>query len=123
YRQHPQLQRFRECADPLVAVCTYLWDVSEEATARGYRFDRSRLLEAPDRSLRLAVTTGQLDLEHGHLRAKVRLRAPEWEPRLEPLLPHPLFEVVDGGVEPWERHRAEPMLPSSTEGSISRGGS
>lgn len=106
YLRHPQLERFRDCdAAPVTAVCTFLAAIADEATARGYRFDRSRLLEAPEESLRLPVTTGQLELELEHLRGKVRLRAPEWEPRLDPLRAHPLFRVVDGPIEPWERNR------------------
>lgn len=103
YRSHPQLDRFRAADDPLRAVATYLWSLRAEATERGYRFDAGRLDCPPDDALRLTVTTGQLEYEFAHLQAKVRARSPEWESRLTAPAPHPLFDVVDGPLEPWER--------------------
>ncbi|MCC2594361.1 pyrimidine dimer DNA glycosylase/endonuclease V [Tessaracoccus sp. OS52] len=106
YRNHPQLERFRSAPDPLVATATYLTAVAAEAAVRGYRFDLTRLLAIPDPELLLTVTTGQLAFELEHLRTKVRARAPQWEPQLTAPLPHPMFEPVDGDVEPWERQQA-----------------
>lgn len=103
YLNHPQLQRFRATADPVRAVVTYLAGLRSEAAARGYRFDVTRLDTVPDDELRLTVTAGQLAYELDHLRSKVRLRAPDWEPRLTAPHPHPLFTVVDGPIEAWER--------------------
>ena len=103
YRSHPQLERFRAAADPVTAVITYLTALREEATRRGYRFDATRLEGPADGSVRIPVTTGQLAFELEHLRAKVRVRAPEWEARLGEPLPHPMFEVVEGVIESWER--------------------
>ena len=40
YRHHPQLTRFREAQDPMAAIGAYLMELADEATARGYRFDR-----------------------------------------------------------------------------------
>lgn len=109
YRAHPQLERFRAQADPLAAVGAYLEALAEEAAARGYRFDRTRIDRAPGAGTpppRVPVTTGQLRLEWGHLLAKLERRTPErWEEqrRLPGPEPHPLFTVVPGPVEPWER--------------------
>ena len=60
YRNHPQLVRFREVANPVRAVATYLHGVADEADARGYNFNRSLLVAAPDPELRMPVTDGQL---------------------------------------------------------------
>lgn len=103
YRNHPQLDRFRACAEPLRAVVTYLEEIRLEAGRRGYRFDATRLAGDPDPVLRMSVTSGQLELELEHLRRKVLQRAPEWEPRLTGARPHPLFDEVPGPVEAWER--------------------
>lgn len=105
YLRHPQLERFREQADPLTAVGAYLVGIAAEADARGYRFDRSRILSpaAPDAGI--AVTDGQLTLEWAHLGAKLQARSPADAERwrsTEPA-PHPLFHVVPGGVASWER--------------------
>ena len=73
YTHHPQLQRFRATDDPLVAIATYLHALADDADARGYSFDRSRVSRPADEGLRLSVTAGQLDYEWQHLRAKVGL--------------------------------------------------
>lgn len=105
YQHHPQLQRFQQTDAPLVAVGAYLRGLQEEATARGYRFDASRILETTPFDRQLPVTTGQLDYEWAHLGAKLRRRSPadaeRWETAMP--LPHPLFRVVPGEIEPWER--------------------
>jgi len=104
YRFHPQLQRFRESPEPVMAIAAYLCAVHEEAGARGYHFDGAKI--ALTRQLpRIAVTHGQVAFEREHLKEKLRSRAPE---RLADLLKprvrlHPLFRLVPGGVAPWEK--------------------
>lgn len=105
YTHHPQLQRFRATDDPPVAIATYLHALADDADARGYSFDRSRVSHPAAESLRLTVTAGQLDYEWQHLRAKVETRDPEWFDAVVASAhpkPHPLFDVVPGDVEPWE---------------------
>jgi hypothetical protein len=110
YRSHPQLERFRAHASPLSAINAYLAAVYEEAADRGYEFDRSKL--GPARSSRSArskaripVTKGQLAYEWKHLRAKLLERCQEMARRRGALEPHPLFRVVEGRVEAWERKK------------------
>jgi len=105
YTQHPQLERFRAAPDPLGTVGAYLAGLADEADARGYRFDRTRINRADARPARLTVTTGQLALERAHLAAKLEVRAPDDAARLAaaPVRAHPLLDVVDGPVAPWER--------------------
>ncbi|WP_053382304.1 pyrimidine dimer DNA glycosylase/endonuclease V [Leucobacter celer] len=109
YRNHPQLERFRAQADPLAAVGTYLSGVAGEARDRGYRFDASRILRpAPasgDSIAQIPVTQGQLDFEWQHLGRKLHERSAEHAARWEQAapIPHPLFRVVPGDIEPWER--------------------
>ena len=43
YRQHPQLTRFRAHPAPRLAINAYLQAIHEEATARGYHFDRRKI--------------------------------------------------------------------------------
>lgn len=112
YTRHPQLERLRDQAQPLVSVGAYLGAVADEADARGYRFDRSRVLEAAEaRTLpKIPVTDGQLLREWEHLGAKLQVRDPRrYAVQLAETsggaLPdaHPLFEVRDGPVASWER--------------------
>jgi hypothetical protein len=105
YRHHPQLQRFREAAAPLAAIATYLWAVHDEATHRGYSFDATKIAQRR-RSLSLLVTQGQLAFEVEHLKAKLRRRDPKRHRafcRSGRVTAHPLFVVVEGEVEAWEK--------------------
>ncbi|MEE6281339.1 pyrimidine dimer DNA glycosylase/endonuclease V [Georgenia sunbinii] len=125
YRGHSQLQRLRDCPDPVATVGAYLVGLREEATARGYRFDATRidqpaviepagvvlpaavpLDDAPAAVPRLTVTSGQVDHEWGHLLAKLAVRSPDRHAELlgvTSVAVHPLFEVVPGPVASWER--------------------
>lgn len=88
---------------PAALIAAYLHGLADEADRRGYRFRRELVIADPAADGALTVTSGQLALELEHLRRKVSVRAPEWLDRLDRAAPHPLFVVVDGPVEPWER--------------------
>ena len=109
YRHHPQLERFRAHASPRAALNSYLRAIADEADRRGYVFDRRKL--GPGRGdIVLSVTQGQLAYEWNHLLRKLRIRRPNlyalWRKEATPQ-PHPLFEVVRGPVESWERFARE----------------
>jgi hypothetical protein len=105
YRHHPQLARFRAHPAPVAAINAYLRLVLVEAQARGYAFDRKKI--GPLRpGIRLRATQGQLEFERQHLLRKLRVRSPQLyrlRRRLAAFEPHPLFRMVPGGLEPWER--------------------
>ncbi len=104
YTRHPQLQRFREQADPLAAIGHFLESLQQEATARGYRFDLTRVLRTGEPSPAIPVTDGQVRLERDHLRAKVTVRDPDWLSRVvDDPRASPTFVIVPGPVEDWER--------------------
>jgi len=105
YRHHPQLVRFRACSDPLAAVATYLVSMAEEAEARGYVFNRSKITSSRIFS-KIPVTRGQILFEWVHLKTKLTRRDPLRFTQMSGIeMPecHPLFEIVAGSVEPWER--------------------
>ena len=132
YTNHPQLIRFRAHPQPLEAVAAYLSGLADEADARGYSFNRALIdagedstsehgagnnsadkAESPYASVaRIPVPLGQLEYELAFLQHKVAGRDPEWEHQLSERLAargklaacaHPLFEVVPGTIEPWEK--------------------
>jgi len=105
YSNHPQLQRFRATAAPLAAVGAYLRGVADEADARGYSFTTSKILREGD-AAQIPVTTGQLDYEWRHLLGKLAVRSPDRFEQFRDLDrpdAHPLFTVVHGAIETWER--------------------
>jgi hypothetical protein len=104
YRSHPQLDRFRAEPRPTDCIGMYLHAVRVEARSRGYAFvariNRTRGCG------RLAVTRGQIEYEWHHLQRKLAARDPDWLAKLGDVArpgAHPLFRVVPGGVEAWEK--------------------
>jgi hypothetical protein len=105
YRHHPQLERFRAVRASLRAIDCYLSAVLDEAEARGYAFDASKIVRRRCRGGHAVVASGQLAFEWRHLLDKLSARDPERfrSQRRRAPRPHPCFEVVDGGPAPWER--------------------
>jgi hypothetical protein len=105
YRNHPQLDRFKRHSNPLATIGHYLKGIHEESIIRGYAFDESKIRMAR-KSVRLVVTTGQLDYEWKHLLLKLKTRDPvsyrKWR-KTAIVEVHPLFDLRKGGVESWER--------------------
>lgn len=106
YRFHPQLVRFRKTGDPLRFIDAYLHCICDEAAARGYNFDRSKLGVVHDMP-KLKVTAGQVEYEFEHLLHKLSRRDKERYDAIcaagkGSILPHPLFEITGGPVEKWE---------------------
>lgn len=114
YTRHPQLERFQAHARPRSAINAYLAAVHDDATRRGYAFDRTKI--GPVRTVApIAVSSGQLDAEWLHLQRKLAARSPAWLAQLAaagtPPPPdcHPLFRRRPGPIAPWER--ATPWTP------------
>lgn len=110
YRHHPQLLRFRSHPAPRTAINAYLAVVLREAESRGYAFDRTKI--GPVRgAVPITATTGQLVYEWRHLLHKLEQRNPglhrRWSSTRWPQ-PHPIFRIVAGEVEPWERQNEGP---------------
>lgn len=111
YAAHAQLVRFEAHADPMAALDSYLHAICDEADARGYRYNRSKLTARADVAP-VPVTRGQLDFEAAHLLRKIPARHRVQVGAAERLAgaiergavtAHPLFVIVNGGIEEWER--------------------
>jgi len=105
YRHHPQLLRFQSHSAPRAAINAYLTAVLLEAQSRGYSFDASKIGPVR-RTVVLTATAGQLEYEWRHLLTKLKRRNPalhlRWMRTRSPE-PHPIFRIVAGKVETWER--------------------
>ncbi len=105
YRAHPQLVRFKSNKDALALIAAYLEAVCEEALARGYNFDRAKIRASGSRQ-KLTSTRGQLLYEWGHLQNKLEVRSPDRFAvvnKIRQPSAHPLFTIVAGDVESWEK--------------------
>lgn len=104
YKNHPQLDRFKKCENPLDAINYYLSIVFSEAINRGYNFDNSKF--NPDtKPISIKVTSGQMEYETKHLLNKLQVRDKMKHMELvnqTKILPHPIFEIINGKIEAWE---------------------
>jgi hypothetical protein len=105
YRNHPQLERFKQQSNSIGAINQYLWSIVDEAESRGYKFDHSKL--SPVRiNVRIPVTNGQIQFELEHLKRKLRQRDPDRLRCIEQIIiPDltPIFFLINGEVESWEK--------------------
>lgn len=105
YKSHPQLVRFRRQRDPLQAIAAYLHTVCEEADFRGYNFDATKIAASRSKK-KITATRGQLLYEWEHLQKKLQLRDPSRLAEIKQIPEpdaNPLFDIVDGTVEAWEK--------------------
>jgi len=105
YKNHPQLNRFKASKQPINAINYYLKSVFLEAEKRNYNFNRSKFSEIKDID-KINVTTEQLNFEKNHLLNKVKLRDEKKYNEIIDLVDfetHPLFNLIDGEIEPWEK--------------------
>ncbi len=105
YIHHPQLHRFRQTGNPRFAINEYLSAIYNEATARGYHFDPAKIEQGFAPAI-IPVTAGQLAYEWKHLLRKLKDRDPEMFRKLKEIQSpevHPMFRVIAGSVEHWEK--------------------
>jgi hypothetical protein len=104
YKNHPQLNRFKQSENPLDAINSYLAVIHEEAVNRDYNFDKQKI-DWEFLPASIPVTKGQIEYESLHFLSKVKTRDPKkyQELKLIPAFdPHPLFSLVSGEIEDWE---------------------
>lgn len=115
YTRHPQLTRFRNLPQPLRAINTYLYYLWQEAKRRGYLFHQDKIGRY-DLSIRLPVTDGQITYEWEHLLNKLKKRSTllyRQRLKVKQYSVHPLFEIVAGEVESWEKQDSDPLSSAS----------
>lgn len=106
YREHPQLIRFKELKSPLIAINVYLSYVLEESIKRKYNFDKSKVNLNMVNNKTITVTNKQLECEFAHLLRKLKERSPEDYKKIKDIKDiecNPLFTIIQGPVENWEK--------------------
>jgi hypothetical protein len=105
YKNHPQLIRFKQHPDPRNAIAYFLSIIHEEATRRGFQFD-ARKYHVERHPEPIPTTSGQLEFEFRHLLKKLQVRSPADYTalqKIEQVENHPLFQIVSGKLEHWEK--------------------
>lgn len=100
YKNHPQLNRFKQQKDPLPFINTYLIHIHQESKNRNYNFNMN-LVKGKITKEKIKVTDKQLAYELNHLKNK--LNNPDNLKSIKTIDPHPLFKVIKGCVENWEK--------------------
>lgn len=104
YKNHPQLVRFKASEDPISAINVFLQAIFDESCKRGFCFDKTKLQQL--KSTSIPATSGQVAYEATHLKNKLFRRSPKDVDTLKEvkiLKLNPLFFLVDGEVESWEK--------------------
>jgi hypothetical protein len=111
YQNHPQLIRFQKTSDPQAYLELYLNTIFEESLERGFNFNPNKLA-SPSETIEksgmppISVTQGQVDYEWQHLLQKLSRRNPAQFKKFQDLrkpLVNPIFKVIPGPIEPWEK--------------------
>lgn len=105
YKNHPQLDRFKNSTNALDSINYYLSIVFVEASTRNFNFDKEKFNQK-NKIIKQKVTEGQLRYEFEHLKQKLVKRDPKkFEEIKFAQMPdlHPLFEMVNGNIESWEK--------------------
>lgn len=104
YKNHPQLNRFKQSKRPLFVINQYLAEIYFESVRRNYNFDKQKINWSFKKS-KLQVTTGQVNFEVTHLLNKLKTRDPKKYQELRSSSSyelHPLFTLINGSIENWE---------------------
>lgn len=105
YKNHPQLNRFKDSGNPVDCINQYLTVVYKNSLERGYNFSKNKINLAFIPTI-LTVTDKQMKFEMEHLLKKLEKRDPERFHKLSRKVKidtHPLFKIIDGEIESWER--------------------
>ncbi|MDG2090138.1 MAG: pyrimidine dimer DNA glycosylase/endonuclease V [Gammaproteobacteria bacterium] len=101
YKNHPQLDRFKDSDSPVGAIATYLRAVAQEADSRNYSFDKSKIVTMSLQN-KIKVNSGQLEFEYSHLLTKLKVRDPQSYQNLmmnKKIEAHHMFIKVHGDIE------------------------
>ena len=104
YRNHPQLERFKNSNNPVDTINQYLSIVYDEALRRNFNFNERKFFK-PIIQISLTVSEGQIAYEFDHLLRKLINREKNLYKKLKEtknILPHPMFKIVKGKIEKWE---------------------
>lgn len=105
YARHPQLIRFRQSRTPIRGIAAYLRIVHAEGSRRGFKFDIDKIARGGHVEC-MVVMRGQIKYEWDHFMAKLLKRDIQRFIHLKSVRKidsHPLFKIIQGGVEDWEK--------------------
>ncbi|MDQ1281813.1 MAG: hypothetical protein QG630_164 [Patescibacteria group bacterium] len=115
YKNHPQLERFKNHKNPLLAINFYLNEIYLEAKEREYNFDESKFKKLSKKELegleKIFVNDKQVEYEFSHLMNKLKVRdikrlneiIKEKQNKKYKINLHSIFKIKKGEIETWEK--------------------
>ena len=110
YKNHPQLNRFKAQDSPQDSIHEYLYWVHKESLNRGFKYNQDKFCRPDETPAKIQVTSGQVLYEFKWFMEKIEKRCPELHDKLckniaflEHIELHPMFELVAGDIEDWEK--------------------
>lgn len=106
YKNHPQLERFKNHKYPIKAINTYLYYVLLESNNRGFNFNKNKI-KYFKLTQKIVISSGQIEYESKHLLRKLKKRNKLKFKELskeEKISSHPVIRVKKSVlIEPWEK--------------------
>lgn len=108
---HSQLDRFKFHFNPKSAISFYRLIVFADSLRRSYNYNIRLIQPLENIPDRIPVTEGQVLYEFTELYRRIEKRCPAYIPVIQEYIEksggeidvHPLFYVVNGVIEPWEK--------------------
>jgi hypothetical protein len=111
YKYHPQLKRFQECDDSMIAINQYLNEIYNEGEKRGYRFDKSKIeIKNTRNNEKIEVTRKQIQYEFELLKSKISKRDNDKYMKIKDIKEieiNELFTLKEGEIGSWEKEKRE----------------
>lgn len=105
YKNHPQLERFKNTNDPISYLNNYLKEIHNESIKRDYCFDSSKI-GINKKLKKIPITSDQIQYEFKHLLKKLKERDAIRYNNLkdyENIELFPDFKEIPGTIETWEK--------------------
>jgi hypothetical protein len=105
WKNHPQLNRFKEHSEPIKAIGFYLLHIYKESKKRNYNYDFSKIIKPVSSIRKIPINSGQIEYEFKILMNRLNKRSYNKfldNRNINPVLPHPLFYIRNGPPEDWE---------------------
>jgi len=105
YKQHPQLERFKDQSSPVACLNRYLQEIFIESKKRNFKFDSKKIGPAR-KCLNIKVASKQIEYEFDHLLQKLKERDPARYHQLKDVKEikiNPVFQKVSRPFADWEK--------------------
>lgn len=105
YKNHPQLNRFKNTVNPINYINVYLTEIYKEAINRNYNFDSTKINTNIEITEKIEIKLWQIEYEFSWLMYKLKIRNKEKYNQFKNtknIEVNPIFEIISWWIESWE---------------------